>query len=956
MSSDPRSAPHVIRIVHKGLEKTLEVSQDEFLVGSDESANIRIADSAISRKHALINISMGRVFVRDLGSTNGTYIDDVRIPPNEDIALTKEDEMFSLSKVVWISIITAPVEEQNSAVVETSEPRSGLINKRAEPPVGPRSERSGLIRRNDRSGSFSATGSPSLSDATPGTQSTELGYTEAPSSESESRTARSEAVSGRSGSFERPERSYRQLDKMENSTPEFRKTPISNATHEVLESLEVQISDLNTRHAALEADFRVRKLSLDSTINEMELQQSKAKTELDTLLSEQRRIISESHKTKTDTDQHVSELIAQMQALEIDKRSMQEKLDLDQSRVEQLRAETKDREAALVILRKDGDEARAQTIVVQEEQRKAEAIWKEARQRMELDLETFRSNTERETNETNERIHNLKTEAAKLDELIKNENEAFQKLLQTNQRETETLNHELSKKRAASEVEIAEARVKKLGMDASYGDAEAKLTDLKRQYNEVMVQKAATEEDSRQLRAEADHHHAGVMADIQGLKGEVQRIQDNIERLKGQTSEQEIAFARAKEEHELTRARAKTAREELAREESILMVFLERSKSERKKIEEEIGNSQKRIDGEMDVLRKEAEKKIFAETQAQRAELEKVQGEVKEVQKLKDQQVAQLRQEVKVQLQAETDKMRAEMKADAIQRRRVIDEELDKVRVQEMERIGRLREETEAAEKVKKHYVADDIVSTIMDFARRGSLEESQPDLKRSVVAILSGETKSSVSVQAAERTRNFWKRMAVFASGPTAVAIFFMIFPHTFDAVKRQFDRTVASEQKDSGVFLNEIQQKGVKYQPDMDNNYRSNYSDNILYLRNYVEMKMDQEYERKWTLILNDFIVGRLGLSDRIIPNFIANEAVMIKELMAIREGILPQFKEQGINRMNSAEQQALIKITDLLQTPENYQKFRNLEKEFYGQYLKEKGTAASADPNSAAGVKKP
>jgi hypothetical protein len=93
-------------------------------------------------------------------------------------------------------------------------------------------------------------------------------------------------------------------------------------------------------------------------------------------------------------------------------------------------------------------------------------------------------------------------------------------------------------------------------------------------------------------------------------------------------------------------------------------------------------------------------------------------------------------------------------------------------------------------------------------------------------------------------------------------------------------------------------------------------------------------------WTLILNDFITGRLGLSDRVIPDFISAETVLVKELIRVREGLLPQYLDQGIAHLAEVEKQEGSKLQRLLETPENYAKFRAFERSYYQDYIKRRG----------------
>lgn len=68
-------------VVRKGpsVGKTYLLAKNELFVGRDIACDIAINDSEISRKHAhLVRVAEGYA-VEDLGSTNGTFINEVRI-------------------------------------------------------------------------------------------------------------------------------------------------------------------------------------------------------------------------------------------------------------------------------------------------------------------------------------------------------------------------------------------------------------------------------------------------------------------------------------------------------------------------------------------------------------------------------------------------------------------------------------------------------------------------------------------------------------------------------------------------------------------------------------------------------------------------------------------------------------------------------------------------------------
>ena len=76
-TSPTLSKPYVLTVrglTDDHLEYTL--SEGENVVGRSEECEVQIEDRSLSRKHAIIEISNDTATIRDLGSKNGTYVDD----------------------------------------------------------------------------------------------------------------------------------------------------------------------------------------------------------------------------------------------------------------------------------------------------------------------------------------------------------------------------------------------------------------------------------------------------------------------------------------------------------------------------------------------------------------------------------------------------------------------------------------------------------------------------------------------------------------------------------------------------------------------------------------------------------------------------------------------------------------------------------------------------------------
>src|SRR5262245_40556795 len=65
--------------------KVIPVTTAEFIIGRDPQCQLRPASPAVSKQHCAVAIRDGKVFVRDCGSTNGTFVNGEQVAADREV-------------------------------------------------------------------------------------------------------------------------------------------------------------------------------------------------------------------------------------------------------------------------------------------------------------------------------------------------------------------------------------------------------------------------------------------------------------------------------------------------------------------------------------------------------------------------------------------------------------------------------------------------------------------------------------------------------------------------------------------------------------------------------------------------------------------------------------------------------------------------------------------------------
>lgn len=89
MSAPPSVSPVVAVLVGSGSEYPLKAGANTF--GRKAENDVAIADPYVSGRHGVIEVADDGVYLTDVGSTNGTMLNDAKLTPHQRVSIGEED-------------------------------------------------------------------------------------------------------------------------------------------------------------------------------------------------------------------------------------------------------------------------------------------------------------------------------------------------------------------------------------------------------------------------------------------------------------------------------------------------------------------------------------------------------------------------------------------------------------------------------------------------------------------------------------------------------------------------------------------------------------------------------------------------------------------------------------------------------------------------------------------------
>ena len=88
--------------IHEGRQRTVAVDSPEFLIGRASDCHLQLDSPLISRHHCALTVQDGRMYVRDLKSSNGTGLNNQ--PVVGERPLHNDDELWVAATPIKVRI------------------------------------------------------------------------------------------------------------------------------------------------------------------------------------------------------------------------------------------------------------------------------------------------------------------------------------------------------------------------------------------------------------------------------------------------------------------------------------------------------------------------------------------------------------------------------------------------------------------------------------------------------------------------------------------------------------------------------------------------------------------------------------------------------------------------------------------------------------------------------------
>ena len=531
--------------------------------------------------------------------------------------------------------------------------------------------------------------------------------------------------------------------------------------------------------------------------------------------------------------------------------------------------------------------------------------------------------------------------------------------------EKQTRLQELAQELTLKETEMANIDERHSKMTEDIKELRSELDSLKRQRNQAEVEVDSLDKALMHSREQLNE------AEL-----ELQSLQSKV------SESREVAAQKSALESQIEQYRELKLRQEkdLFELENQVREDVEKMRLEAlSKISDERENTLKNLDAQ----KKQVEDEIFDLRQQAQVELDEAHRQVEEIKtaaqdeareylalqrEQADEVLSEARLEGERLVNAAKEMALSEAQAEADSERAKSLQEMAQYRRKEMQEIEVLKSEWEAKQKEQQRQVVETLHQGI-DFwliekgrqwipdesERTELLIEAKDELKELVFSLVSGERSEegfahAVAEQFAPSTainarhRKWWMKNGVMAASFVFMILSLAIFPTWPQKLAGFLGRKVSVEKSAMEIHIEEAKQakEASYFRPDKDEKVRDNYTENVIFNKDFVGVHKSEKYQDYWIVNLNKFLLDELKLKDQSIVELTTLETALVKELEELAQGLKKDRKDKQIDFMRTREVRFMKKAKQVLGTSKNYQKFVKFKRKSLQDYLKDRAVA--------------
>jgi chromosome segregation ATPase len=941
-----------------------------FVIGRSQNADFSIPHPNLSREHVRFSLKDGEVWMEDLGSANGTFVQGQRIPAKSSVKLkphyrvllgTGSNVVLSFEVVEGYEPLPAPEPKGDVDLPTARERTLAAITRNQKARDDASKFNSGISTKMSSPTSAAASApAPAIADEKSQTQTREksikmeLDFPQAhfPHEVKKEKMAELRILEAKKQRvLEDIQYKEREVDdlrtkirgmreeslKLKDQTENFKRDLAEQAAayKREIDPLATRKSDLEKcvqeldiiyeeKIDSLETGFRDLKLTLEESHSVRMARSDKDFKEKTRRLDEEyanklNSLEGEINSVRTEGERLRDQLTTEKRELEENLRKVRadsEKLEAER-KLEQVRIDTETAklqgdkikiENEIEAIRRDREKVQSDTQRLIEQGKAARATREEARGQVE--------EAKRDLESLRSTISDVKRSEAKNLERI----EELRVHISTLERTAESVHSVIQK--AENDAEVIRRK----------GKEEAEAYRRSSQETVESERQAIRRNAEAQAMAQIQTAEAQAFARLQAAEAEaVARTQaaEHHANSRVQTAESQ-AVARTQSAEAQASARLEKAQEDAR-------TMLDRAQAEgnayfdtKKRAADEIYSISEARANELESGSKNHAERAVAEANAGlEGRRQKLEAELADLRRRTDQEIRQVRSNALADIEAAKDREAKEFSSRLKSRAKSIGDQIDRVVGSKLAAQFGVTMDPVSLKAFSNEI--HQIVETVIGPSKGGA-----------VMSTSSGEKTLStimpVDSHAQDRAVKYWKKMGVAASVVFVLILGKIVAPDAYTWVGKKVGMALEVKDNTDLVVKRMLRERqlSMTFVTEQDERIRDSYTDNILYTEGFIEMKEDVETQKVWTLGLNKFFESELGLTEKAIVQFGSAEGRMIRELLEVRKNIMPATSAVGVAKMRETEASFVKEMKFVMRTDGNWQKYLGYQRDFYTKYI--------------------